>query len=119
MVKSIDDMRGLTLRQYMSKRKNAWEHLERIAAHNRGLAEKYLKDEDKDGDGIVDAFEAKEFFNAAHGHQQVTEWCEEMRKLDVFEEPNPHVQQLEIMKQRAAQTEKGTKELEKLVKSLQ
>ena len=76
-------------------------------------------DEDKDGDGIVDAFEAEEFFYAAHGHQQVTEWCEEMRKLDVFEEVNPLKTQIEMMKQRATVSERGTKELEKLIKSLQ
>jgi hypothetical protein len=119
MVKSIDDMRGLTLRQYMSKRRQAWEHLEMIASHNRGLAERYLKDEDKDGDGIVDAFEAEEFFFAAHGHQQVEEWCDAMDKLDVIQPVNPLIAQIELLKHRAAQNEKGSKELESLVKSLQ
>ena len=103
----------------MGKRRQAWEHLERIAQYNRGLAERYLKDEDKDGDGIVDAFEAEEFFFAAHGHQQVQEWCEDMRNLDVFEEPNPHLIEIDNLKQHAFQVDKGTKELEKLIKSLQ
>jgi hypothetical protein len=53
-----------------------WENLEKISNYNKGLAERYLKDEDKDGDGIVDAFEAKEFFIAAHGHHEVKDWCE-------------------------------------------